>query len=135
MRSNIRFEFSNSMCMKLRSFDWLYNVNNSITKTVKVRHRLHVILFCLKPLMIKRDTDGNRSKWLLLYLQVRLYSSQHQPLRSTKQSPHCRLRNRRPPWCIFIYNMVPLVAWSKVSCHNSTSASFEFGLFWYCHGN
>ena len=47
VRSNIRFEFSNSMCMKLRSFDWLYNVNNSITKTVKVRHRLHVILFCL----------------------------------------------------------------------------------------
>ena len=47
VRSNIRFEVSNSMCMKLRSFDWLYSINNSITKTVKVRHSLHVILFCL----------------------------------------------------------------------------------------
>ena len=32
-------------------------------------------------------------------------------LRSTKQSQHCRLRNRRSSWCILWY---PLIAWRKV---------------------
>ena len=44
--------------MKLRSFDLLYSVNNSITKTVKVRQSSCDSLLS-EPLMIKRDTDGD----------------------------------------------------------------------------